>query len=104
MKIKKGDTVLVRSGNDRGKRGEVIEVLIGKNKVVVRGVNIVKKHARSRQAGRQVAQAGIVEKEMPIDASNVTLISPSGKPTRVNYLIENGEKKRYSNKHDEVLN
>lgn len=104
MKIKKGDTVLVRTGNDRGKRGEVIDVLPDQNKVVVRGVNIVKKHARPRQAGRQVAQAGIVEKEMPINASNVMLVSPSGKPTRVNYLIENGAKKRYSNKHDEVLN
>lgn len=104
MKIKKGDTVLVRTGNNRGKRGEVIQVLLSENKVVVRGVNIVKKHAKPRQAGRQVAQAGIIEKEMPISASNVMLISPSGKPTRVNYLIENGTKKRYSNKHDEVLN
>lgn len=104
MKIKKGDTVLVRTGNDRGKRGEVIDVLPDQNKVVVRGVNIVKKHARPRQGSRQVAQAGIVEKEMPINASNVMLVSPSGKPTRVNYLIENGSKKRYSNKHDEVLN
>jgi large subunit ribosomal protein L24 len=104
MKIKKGDTVLVTTGNNRGKRGEVLEVLATANKVVVRGVNIVKKHAKPRQAGRQVAQAGIVEKEMPISASNVMLVSPSGKATRVNYLIENGVKKRYSNKHDEVLN
>jgi large subunit ribosomal protein L24 len=104
MKIKKGDTVLVKTGNNRGKRGEVIQVLASDNKVVVRGVNIVKKHAKPRQAGRQKAPAGIVEKEMPIDASNVMLVSPSGKPTRVNFLVENGTKKRYSNKHDEVLN
>ena len=62
MKIKKGDTVLVRTGNNRGKRGEVIQVLLSENKVVVRGVNIVKKHAKPRQAGRKVAQAGIIEK------------------------------------------
>ena len=104
MKIKKGDTVEVRTGDSKGKRGEVIAVMLDKNKLIVRGVNIVKKHAKPRQAGRQVAQAGIVEKEMPIDVSNVMLVSPSGKATRVNYLIENGVKKRYSNKHDEVLN
>jgi large subunit ribosomal protein L24 len=104
MKIRKGDTVLVRTGDNKGKRGEVIRVIPGENKIVVRGVNIVKKHAKPRQAGRRVAQAGIVEQEMPINVSNVALVSPSGKPTRVNYLIEEGVKKRYSNKLDEVLN
>jgi large subunit ribosomal protein L24 len=104
MKIKKGDTVVVRTGNDKGKRGEVIRVLPKASKVVVRGVNVVKKHAKPRQAGRQVTQAGIIEKEMPIDASNVLLVANGGKATRVNYLIEDGVKKRYSNKLDEVLN
>lgn len=103
MKIKKGDTVLVRTGNDKGKRGEVLRVLLATNQVVVRGVNVVKKHAKPRQAGRQMSQAGLVEKEMPINASNVMLVAPSGKPTRVNYSIEDGVKKRYSNKLEEVL-
>ena len=104
MKIKKGDTVEVRTGDNKGKRGEVIAVVLDKNKIIVRGVNIVKKHAKPRQAGRAQAKAGIVEKEMPISASNVMLVAPSGKITRVNYLVENGTKKRYSNKLDEVLN
>ncbi len=104
MKIKKGDTVLVITGDYRGKRGEVLRVLRKENKVVVKGVNIAKKHAKPRRAGRGVTQAGIIEVEMPIDASNVKLIAPSGKPTRVNYRFENGRKVRYSNKLNEVLN
>ncbi|MCS6773071.1 MAG: 50S ribosomal protein L24 [Anaerolineae bacterium] len=103
MKIKKGDTVLVIAGDSKGKRGEVIKVLPKKNKVVVKGVNIAKKHARPRQAGRRVAQAGLIEVEMPIDASNVKLIAPNGTPTRVNYRFVDGRKVRYSNKLDEVL-
>ena len=103
MKIKKGDTVLVMSGNNRGKRGEVVRVIPGRNKIVVRGVNEVEKHQKQRNAALRAAQTGLVRVEMPIDVSNVKLITPSGKPTRVNYTIENGEKKRFSNKHDEVI-
>jgi large subunit ribosomal protein L24 len=104
MKIKKGDTVLVISGEGKGRRGEVTRVLTKQNKLVVKGINIAKKHAKPRRAGRSVAQTGIIDVEMPIDASNVKLISPSGKPTRVSYRVENGEKQRYSNKLDEGLN
>lgn len=104
MKIKKGDTVLVITGESRGRRGEVIKVFSKENKIVVKGINIAKKHQKPQRAGRRVAQAGLIEVEMPIDASNVKLISPSGKPTRVNYQIENGEKRRFSNKLDEGLN
>ena len=104
MKIKKGDTVLVISGEGKGRRGEVTRVLSKQNKLVVKGINIAKKKAKPRRAGRSVAQTGIIDVEMPIDASNVKLISPSGKPTRVNYRVENGEKQRYSNKLDEGLN
>lgn len=103
MKIKKGDTVLVITGDSKGKRGEVVRTLPKENKIVVKGVNIVKKHAKPRRAGRRVVQAGIIDVEMPIDVSNVKLIAPSGKPTRVTYRIVDGEKKRYSNKLDEVL-
>lgn len=104
MKIKKGDTVLVISGEGKGRRGEVTRVLSKQNKLVVKGINIAKKHAKPRRAGRSVAQTGIIDIEMPIDASNVKLISPSGKPTRVSYRVEDGEKKRYSNKLNEGLN
>jgi large subunit ribosomal protein L24 len=104
MKIRKGDTVLVITGENKGRRGEVTRVLSQQNKVVVKGVNIAKKHQKPQRAGRRVAQAGLIEVEMPIDVSNVKLISPSGKPTRVNYRIEDGEKRRYSNKLDEGLN
>ena len=101
MKIKKGDTVLVVSGEGKGRRGEVTRVLPKQNRLVVKGVNIAKKHAKPRRAGRAVSQTGIIDIEMPIDASNVKLISPSGKPTRVNYRVEGGDKKRFSNALDE---
>ena len=103
MKIKKGDTVEVIAGNDRGKRAEVLRVLPKAGRVIVRGVNIVKKHAKQRRQNLRATQTGLVELEMPIDASNVKLITPSGKPTRVNYRDENGVSKRYSNKFDEVI-
>ena len=103
MKVKKGDTVQVITGNDKGKRGEVTRVLIDKDKVVVRGVNVVKKHQKKSQKNLRASQTGIVEVEMPIQASNVMVVTPTGKATRVNYRSEAGEKKRYSNKHDEVI-
>jgi large subunit ribosomal protein L24 len=104
MKVKKGDTVEVMSGNDRGKRGEVTHVFPRTGKIMVRGVNMVKKHqkARSQQQLRST-QTGLISVEMPIDASNVKVITPTGNPSRVNYRIEGGEKKRYSNKHGEVI-
>lgn len=105
MKIKKGDTVLVITGESRGKRAEVVKVLAKENKVIVKGVNIAKKHAKPRRAGRAVAQTGIIEVEMPIDVSNVKLISPSGKPTRVSFKVkDDGSKVRFSNKLNEELN
>jgi len=103
MKIKKGDTVMVITGEYKGKRDEVVRAIPKENKVMVKGVNIAKKHAKPRRAGRRVVQTGIIDVEMPIDVSNVKLIAPSGKPTRVNYRIEDGVKKRYSNQLDEVL-
>jgi large subunit ribosomal protein L24 len=103
MKIKKGDTVLVITGNDRGKQGEVVRALPSANKVVVRGVNVVRKHQKKTQQNLRSQQTGIIEIEMPIDVSNVQVVTASGKPTRVNYRIEGSEKKRYSNKYDEVI-
>ena len=79
MKIKKGDTVQVTTGNDAGKTGRVIKVYLDKDRVVVEGVNIVKKHARPTQDN---PQGGILEKEASIHISNIMLLV-GGKPTRV---------------------
>jgi len=104
MKIKKGDTVLIKTGNDRGKRGEVLRVIVKDAKVVVRGMNIARKHAKPRSAQNlRATQTGLIDIEMPMDVSNVALVTPGGKATRVNYLNEGGTLKRYSNKFDEVL-
>ena len=83
MYIKKGDKVQVLSGKDRGKQGVVLRALPAENKVVVEGVSVVKKAVKPNGAGQQ---GGIVDKEMPIDVSNVQLICPEcGKRTRVGH-------------------
>jgi large subunit ribosomal protein L24 len=91
-KIKKGDQVVVLTGRDRGKKGEVVEVRPGENRVVVRGVNIVKRHERQSMK----SQGGIVEKEAAIQVSNVAIADPkTGKPTRVGFkFLEDGRKVR----------
>ena len=95
MKIKKGDTIQVISGNENGKSGRVIKVFRSKNKLVVEGLNMVKKHARPTQEN---PQGGIIEKEASIHISNVQLID-GGKSTRVGYKISNdGKKNRFSKK------
>ena len=93
-KIRKGDTVQVIAGNDRGKKGEVHSILPSKNLVIVSGVNMVKKHQRS--TGDVRTQAGIIEREGPIDISKVLLVCKNcGKPTRVGFKIfEDGTKSR----------
>ncbi len=81
MKLKKGDLVAVIAGKDKGKQGKITEVVLKDNKVVVEGVNVVKKHQKATQ---QIPQGGIITKQLPIHASNVMLVDPkSGKPTRV---------------------
>lgn len=86
MKIKKGDRVVVLQGKDRGKEGVVMTAMPRNGKVIVDGVNVAKKHQKARSA---TMQAGIIDKDMPIDVSNVAIVSPSdGKPTRVGYRIE----------------
>jgi large subunit ribosomal protein L24 len=90
MKIKKGDQVMVISGKDKGKRGRVIEVLTRKRKVLVEGLNILKHHLRqNRQRG---VAGGIVEREAPIDVSNVMIVE-GGRPVRVGYQILQDERK-----------
>jgi len=101
-KIKKGDTVQVISGKDKGKTGEVITVIPKEDKVIVRGVNVVKRHQRPTSHMRQ---GGIIEKESPIYVYKVALVCPScGKPTRVGFkVLEDGSKVRYCKKCGEVI-
>lgn len=94
MNIRKGDTVVIITGKYKGKKGEVKLVLPDKDKVVVEGVNVVKRHVKART---QVRQAGIIEIEAPIHISNVMIADPtSGVPTRIGHRIENGEKVRFA--------
>jgi large subunit ribosomal protein L24 len=99
MNLKKGDHVVVLKGKDRGKDGVIMRVLPKDGKVIVEGVNVVKKH---QKATRATMQAGIIDKDMPIDASNVAILS-RGKPSRIGFRIEDGKKVRVALKTGEVL-
>ncbi len=100
MKIKKGDQVIVITGRDKGKTGEVIKAMPKDNKVVVQGINMVKRHTRPTQE----STGGIISKESPIHVSNVALIDPkSGKATRVGFKVENGQKVRVAKRSGEVI-
>ncbi|HSH04162.1 MAG TPA: 50S ribosomal protein L24 [Anaerolineae bacterium] len=99
MRIKKGDIVEVIAGNDKGLRGEVQRVIPKENRVVVSGVNVVKKHQKPRATGGgSQTQGGIIEFEAPINVSNVMLVCPdTDRPTRVGVRRgENGERIRFS--------
>ena len=85
MKLKKGDTVIVIAGKDKGKQGEITTVLPKQNKVKIAGVNTAKRHLAAR--GNNTNTGGIIDKDMPIDASNVMFVH-KGKPTRVGYKIK----------------
>jgi large subunit ribosomal protein L24 len=95
MKIKKGDRVRVLTGKDRGKEGEVMRAIPAEGKVIVDGVNVVKKH---QKATRATMQGGIIDKDMPIPVANVALLCPKDGPTRVGYKIDGGEKVRICKK------
>ena len=101
MKLKKGDKVIVLTGKDKGKGGEIIKILTANRKALVSGVNMVKKHERASQAG----PGGIQNKEMPVHISNLALEDPKdGKPTRVGYSIQkDGKKVRIAKRSGEVL-
>ncbi|HTN81189.1 MAG TPA: 50S ribosomal protein L24 [Acidimicrobiales bacterium] len=91
MKIRKGDRVVVLKGKDRGKEGVVMRVIPSDGKVIVDGVNVAKKHQKPT---RSTMQGGIIDKDMPIDASNVAIVSPKdGKATRVGYKLDDEGKK-----------
>ena len=90
MKIKKGDRVKVLTGKDRGKEGEVMRVLPGSNRVVVDGVNVAKRHTR---ATRATIQGGIIDKDMPIEASAVAVVCSRDGATRVGYRFDDQGRK-----------
>jgi large subunit ribosomal protein L24 len=97
VKVKKGDTVEVIAGKDKGARGKVISALPRRDKVIVEGVNRVKKHTRIRTTQRGAKTGGIVTQEAAIHVSNVMVVDSDGKPTRVGYRFdENGQKVRVS--------
>ncbi|AEI46007.1 50S ribosomal protein L24 [Paenibacillus mucilaginosus] len=102
LHVKKEDTVIVITGKDKGKKGRVIAAFPRENRVLVEGVNMIKKHAKPSQ---QNPQGGILNQEAPIHVSNVMLVDPkSGQPTRVGYkVLENGKKVRVAKKSGEVI-
>ena len=101
MKIKKNDTVVVIAGKDRGKTGKVLRALPAESSVIVEGVQVRKKHERSRRRGQK---GQIVQKEFPIHVSNVMCVDPkTGKGTRVGYRVEKGKKARVAKKSGAVI-
>ena len=102
LHIKKGDTVYVLSGEDRGKTGRVLKVLVTKSRAIVEGVNVVTK---ATKPSAKHPQGGLVKMEAPIHISNLSLVDPkSGKPTRVGYRVnEQGKKVRYAKKSGEEI-
>lgn len=103
MHVKRGDTVAVIAGKDKGKEGKVIAAMPEVNKVIVEGVAVAKKHQKARMQGQE---SGIINKEMPIDASNVMRVCPKcGKPARVGVkTFEDGSKAKYCKKCGETFN
>ncbi len=101
LKIKKDDTVVVTAGDHKGSEGKVMRVDAVKNKAIVEGVNLVKKHEKPSAAN---PQGGIIEKEALIHISNLSVVDPKdGKATRVGYRMEDGKKVRFSKKSNQVL-
>ena len=102
MRIKKGDKVRLMSGNDKGKEGKVLKVFPDSGRIIVEKVNLIKRHTR---ASKDVPQGGIIEKEGPINASNVMLVCPNtGQPTRIGKdVLSDGSRARVSKKSGEML-
>jgi large subunit ribosomal protein L24 len=101
LKIKKGDSVVVITGRDKGKTGEVLRVLPADSRIIVQGINVAKRHARPRMGD----PGGIIEKELTIHISNVAHIDPrSSKPTRIGYKnLDDGRKVRFARRSGEVI-
>ena len=100
LKIKSGDTVRVIAGDHKGQEGKVVKVLVEKNKAIVEGINMVKKHEKPSAAN---PQGGIKEKEAPIQISNLSLIDGNGKATRVGYRMEGDKKVRFAKTTNEIV-
>ncbi len=102
LKIRRGDEVVVISGKDKGKTGEVVRVLPSENRVIVKGVNMMKRHQRQSQT----QEGGIVAKEASIHISNLAIADPKdGKPSRVGFkFLEDGTKVRFAKRSGEVIN
>lgn len=101
LHVRKGDTVYILTGKDAGKRGKVIQAIPSKRKVIVEGINVVKRHSRPTKA---MPQGGIVEKEAPIDSSNVMLVcGKCNKPTRVARKIVDDRRYRACKKCGEII-
>ncbi len=101
LKVKKGDTVQVLSGNDKAKTGEVLEVLPKTEKVIVKGVNVRKKHVKPRKQGEE---SGIIPVECPIHMSKVNVVCPKcGKATRIGFKVEKDQKVRVCKKCGEII-
>jgi large subunit ribosomal protein L24 len=102
FKIKKGDDVIVLSGREKGKKGNVLRVLPKDARVIVQGVNMVRRHTRPSQAS---PQGGILEKEAALHVSNVAHVDPAdGKPTRVGWrTLDDGKKVRFAKRSGEVI-
>ena len=99
--IKKGDTVYVNAGNDKGKTGKVLEVIRPKDRVIVEGINMVSKHTKPNPKN---PQGGIVKQEAGIHISNLQLVDPAkGGPTRIGYKFVDGKKIRYAKKSGEEI-
>ena len=100
LKIKSGDAVKVIAGDHKGSEGKVLQVFLDKNKAIVEGVNMVKKHTKP---SAQSPQGGIVEKEASIHMSNLSLLTSKGEATRVGYRMDGDNKIRFSKKSNEVI-
>jgi len=104
VKVKKGDTVLVIAGKDKGAKGKVIAAYPKLDKILVEGVNRVKKHTRISTTQRGAKTGGIVTQEAPIHVSNVQVVDSDGRPTRVGYRIDDdGQKVRVSRRSGKDL-
>lgn len=101
LKYRRGDRVLVQTGKDKGKRGEILKVLPKDQRLIVQGVNMIKRHTRPSQT----AQGGIIEKEAPIHVSNVAHLDPKDdKPTKVGFkFLEDGSKVRFARRSGEII-
>ena len=99
QKIRKGDSVVVLTGKDKGRTGEVLQVLPKEDRAVVRGINMVKRHQRQSQT----QEAGIINKEASIHLSNIAIVAKDGKPTRVGFSVVDGKKVRVAKRTGGVI-